>query len=166
MKANQMISWKNSNIYSTVNKNWHYVSLKAEIYLDWVDFPFLNINHDMENGLTKQQRIALKKEQGLLKDRHRRRLEKFSGNFNEIFFFFLRSFRKGLLTFAGTNVDVYFDKNGTWSEGIADCDFTIREILDTFLDAGITVPSVLLKGLENEVQKRKAAKIEEYFKNK
>lgn len=64
----------------------------------------------MEN-LSKIERIKLKKEQGLLKDRHSRKLEKFSNNFNEIFFFFLSSYRKGLLNFAGVAVDINYIKN-------------------------------------------------------
>ncbi len=159
--------------------------------------------------MTKNQRIQWKKEQGLLKDRHSRKLEKFSDNFNEIFNFFLKSYYKGILNFAGVAVDTKYDKssysakesfrrfddgqfgNGVviskqnnivkaviiakkswglqvrmWSEGIADHDFTLEEILDTFKTAEITVPGSLLKGFENEIMKRKIVKIDEYLKSK
>jgi hypothetical protein len=39
-------------------------------------------------------------------------LKKYSDGFNEIFTFFLRSYRSGLLTFCGTYVDVYSDLEG------------------------------------------------------
>lgn len=53
----------------------------------------------------------LKKQQGLLKNRHGRKLEKFSDSFNEIFFFFLKSYRKGLLNFGGDLFFAEFDKD-------------------------------------------------------
>jgi hypothetical protein len=40
-----------------------------------------------------------------------RKLSKYSDNFNEIFNFFLKSYRKGLLTFCGSIVNVEFDVN-------------------------------------------------------
>lgn len=62
------------------------------------------------DNLSKNERIALKKKNGLLKDRHSRKLEKFSNNFNTIFEFFLRSYRKKLLNFGGIAVDVTYKK--------------------------------------------------------
>lgn len=44
--------------------------------------------------------------------KHQRKLQKYSTNFNEIFTFFLKSYRKGLLTFCGSDVDVKFDIDG------------------------------------------------------
>lgn len=44
--------------------------------------------------------------------KHQRKLQKYSTNFNEIFTFFLNSYRKGLLTFCGSDVDVKFDIDG------------------------------------------------------
>ena len=67
-------------------------------------------------NLTKHERIILKKQQELLKDRHSRKLEKFSDNFNEIFIFFLKSYRKGLLNFAGSKVEVFFNYNSVSSK--------------------------------------------------
>lgn len=64
------------------------------------------------DGLSKMERIRLKKEMGLLRDRHSRKLEKFSDNFNTIFYFFLRSYRKKLLNFGGIAVDTYYKKDG------------------------------------------------------
>lgn len=40
-----------------------------------------------------------------------RKLSKYSDNFNEIFNFFLSSYRKGILTFCGSIVNVEFDVN-------------------------------------------------------
>lgn len=149
---------------------------------------------------------------GLIKDRHTRKLEKYSDGFNEIFNFFLISGRKGLLTFGGSGTDVKFvsggysvkeafrryddgefkDEKGVpspiltrhvnlahvvvmakkswglhvkmWAEGIADCDFTIDEIKESFREVGLEIPTSLLKGFENEVQKRKIVNIENYFR--
>lgn len=150
------------------------------------------------------------KKMGLMNgNRHDRKIEKYNDNFNEIFNFFLNSYRKGLLTFGTEAVIVNFEKSGRtgkdifrrfedgqfrdkpitsrhnnivksviiakkswglhvkmWSEGISDHDFTIQEILDSFLDVGIKVPGVLLKGFENEVTRLKMIKIDDYFKNK
>lgn len=61
--------------------------------------------------LTRYERIKLIKQRSGYKDRHIRKIEKFSDNFNEMFFFFLQSYRKGILTFAGSAVDVDFDIN-------------------------------------------------------
>ena len=61
--------------------------------------------------LPKHERIALKKKQGLIKDRHSRKLEKFSDNFNEIFNFFLNGFRMGLFDTPGEYFRVDYDKD-------------------------------------------------------
>jgi len=45
--------------------------------------------------------------------RHRRKLKKYSDNFNLMFKFFLKSYRSGLLTFSGSYIDVRYDSNGT-----------------------------------------------------
>jgi len=160
--------------------------------------------------ISRAKRFELMKQMGLIKgNRHNRRIEKFSDNFNEIFNFFLSSYRKGLLMFGGEGVTVIEDLDGIsgkmtfrkyedgqyktqeivsrhvnitksvilakkswglhvkiWSEGIAECDFTLQEILDTFLDVGIKVPDNLLKGLENEIMKKKIANIDKYFNDK
>lgn len=62
---------------------------------------------------TKTERIARLKKDGLLKDRHSRKLEKYSDSFNEMFRFFLDSYRRGLLEFAGVSVEILYDQNGT-----------------------------------------------------
>lgn len=155
--------------------------------------------------LTRHQRIMLRKEQGS-RDRHSRKLTRYSPDFEEMFKFFLDSYRKGMLNFAGVDVtteqkhDGYSAKEAfkrydtgdfndeiptsrqsnilrcvimakksfglhvrMWSEGIADGDFTIQEILGTFNDYGIKVPDSLLVGFENEVTKRKTIKNEIYL---
>lgn len=43
--------------------------------------------------------------------RNDRKLKKYSTNFNQMFSFFLQSYRKGILTFCGSSVDVKFDIN-------------------------------------------------------
>lgn len=60
--------------------------------------------------MTKQERINLRKQE--TGGRHDRKLTKYSQNFNEIFNFFLHSYRKGLLTFCGSRVTVEHDING------------------------------------------------------
>lgn len=60
-------------------------------------------------SLTRQERIELrKKETG---SRFDKKLNKYSDNFNEIFNFFLKSYRKGILRFCGSIVTVEFDIN-------------------------------------------------------
>lgn len=63
------------------------------------------------NGMTKNERIKWRKENLGLKDRHSRKLEKFSDNFNEIFNFFINSYLKGILSFAGVAVETKHDKS-------------------------------------------------------
>jgi hypothetical protein len=59
--------------------------------------------------LSRQERIQLHKEQ--LGSRLDKKLNKYSDSFNEIFTFFLQSYRKGLLVFCGIDVEVKFDVN-------------------------------------------------------
>ena len=56
------------------------------------------------------QRIEERKKE--IGTKHRRKLKKYSNNFNKIFYFFFLSYRKDILTFCGSNVDVLFDING------------------------------------------------------
>ena len=44
--------------------------------------------------------------------RHQRKLKKYSEGFNEKFSFFLNSYRKGILTFCGSEIEIEFDKSG------------------------------------------------------
>jgi len=55
-----------------------------------------NLRKDNPNYLTKKQR----------------RRKKYSNSFNEIFLFFLKSYRCGILTFCGSEINVDFDING------------------------------------------------------
>jgi hypothetical protein len=50
-----------------------------------------------------------KKEKGSKKHR---KLQRYSDKFNEIFTFFLKSYRSGILTFCGSVINVEFDING------------------------------------------------------
>jgi hypothetical protein len=43
--------------------------------------------------------------------RHRRKLKKYSNNFNKMFSFFLKVNRSGLITFCGSIIEVEFDPN-------------------------------------------------------
>lgn len=64
----------------------------------------------MENvmvGTTKAHR--LKQISNQIGTRHQRKLRKFSDGFNENFSFFLCSYRSGLLTFCGENVQVQYE---------------------------------------------------------
>jgi hypothetical protein len=63
------------------------------------------------NWIPKHENIARKKAEKGYKDRHIRKIEKFSDGFNKMFFFFLRCYRKKLLTFGGSDVDVTFELN-------------------------------------------------------
>lgn len=59
--------------------------------------------------LSKRERIEQQKEQ--VGSRNHRKLKKYSKNFNTMFNFFLQSYRKGILTFSGSNIKVDFDEN-------------------------------------------------------
>lgn len=50
-----------------------------------------------------------------------KKLKKYSNKFNEMFEFYYKIYRTGLITFCGSNVDVDFDING------GDCKYTFRE---------------------------------------
>lgn len=52
-----------------------------------------------------------------------------------------------------------------WAEGIADCDFTLLEIIDSFKEHNIEIPESLLKGFINEIQKKKNIKYEKQLNN-
>ena len=41
----------------------------------------------------------------LIGTKHDRKLQKYSENFNQIFIFFLQSYRKGILTFCGSHIN-------------------------------------------------------------
>jgi len=66
-------------------------------------------NEHAGRNVTNQDREERKK---LIGSRKQRKLKKYSDNFNEIFTFFLKGYRSGLLTFCGDNVDVKFDVDG------------------------------------------------------
>ena len=60
--------------------------------------------------LTKQERIELKKQQ--IGSRHGRKMKTYTEGFNIIFYFFLYSYRKDILTFPGEAVYTKYDKYG------------------------------------------------------
>lgn len=156
--------------------------------------------------LSKHERIESRKKE--IGTKHRRKLRKFSEGFNEIFYFFLKSYRAGILTFCGSEVKVLYNKesfeakegyrlfeNGffkewseekkvwsktnpycrqnnvlqaviigkkswglhvdMWSDGIAECSFTEKEILQDFRDRNIIIPKPLLMDFYNTVDKKK-----------
>lgn len=53
----------------------------------------------------------LKRQKNKCGSRDHRKLQKYSEKFNEIFNFFLKSYRSGILTFCGYDVKVEFDIN-------------------------------------------------------
>lgn len=64
--------------------------------------------------LSKHERLLLaKKQKGSRTDR---KLKKYSEQFNEIFTFYLQVYRKGIITFCGSNVEVLFDLNSSDSK--------------------------------------------------
>jgi len=74
-------------------------------------------------------------------------LRKYSDNFNEIFTFFLTSYRSGILTFAGSGTDVRFDPDG--DEG----KFTFRKLengeikrLDTIVTRHPNIVEAVVQG--------------------
>lgn len=58
----------------------------------------------------KLEKIESRKKE--IGSKHHRKLKKYSNNFNKIFYFFLKSYRKDILTFCGSNVEVLYDPNG------------------------------------------------------
>ncbi len=63
-----------------------------------------------QRELTKVERIQLRKKE--IGSKKNRKLRKYSDNFNEMFSFFLRSYRSGLLEFCGSIVETEFDPSG------------------------------------------------------
>lgn len=61
------------------------------------------------DSLTKNERLELRKKE--IGSKKERKLKTYSDSFNEIFYFFLDSYRKGLLDFCGVDVVVSFDIN-------------------------------------------------------
>lgn len=156
--------------------------------------------------LSKYERVELRKKE--IGTKHRRKLKRFSEGFNEIFYFFLKSYRTGLLNFCGSEVIVNFNKNSfeskegyrlfengffkewseqqqvwakihpysrqnnvlrgviigkkswglhvdMWSDGIAECSFTEREILQEFSSRNIVIPQPLLLDFYNTIDRKK-----------
>lgn len=60
--------------------------------------------------LSKHDRIELKKQS--IGSKHERKLKKYSKGFEEIFTFFFKSYRSGLLDFCGSKVELHFKKDG------------------------------------------------------
>ncbi len=80
-----------------------------------MDFFFIyinskNMNVDLKKlKLERLERIESKKK--IIKSKKERKLMKYSDNFNEIFNFFLKSYRCGILDFCGSIVEVKQDLN-------------------------------------------------------
>jgi len=72
--------------------------------------------------LSKYERIELRKQE--IGSKRTRKLRKYSESFNNIFSYFLNSYRKGILDFPGSIVDVKFDINAE------DGKFVFREYED------------------------------------
>jgi hypothetical protein len=161
------------------------------------------------SSLPRAKRFELMKQMGLMKgNRHDRKIEKYSNNFNEIFNFFLNSYRKGLLTFGTEAVIIKFDKEGRsgkdifrrfedgqfrdkpitsrhnnivhsvivakkswglfvneWAMGIAESSFMKEEIIKTFEDKGIKIPSSLFKDFENRMYSERVKYIRTIFQH-
>lgn len=67
--------------------------------------------------------------------RHQRKLRKYSDGFNEKFNFFVKSYRTGILTFCGEDVQVEYDPNGV------DCKEGFRMYEDGQFSRGKTILS-------------------------
>ena len=61
--------------------------------------------------LTRQERILLYKENNKIPNRKDRKRKKYSDNFNQMFNFFLKSYRCKILDFCGVDVKTRFDIN-------------------------------------------------------
>jgi hypothetical protein len=153
-------------------------------------------------SLTRNERLELRKKE--IGSKKERKLKIYSDSFNEIFYFFLDSYRKGILNFCGVNVDVSFDINlysgketfkrfengyypitkpiiskhpnivkgviigkkawglfvNEWSDGISECCFTKKEILNQFDELNIKIPKSLLKDFENRIAHKFRKRIE------
>lgn len=68
-------------------------------------------NESYSLDLSRKDRIETKKNK--IGNRRERKLKKYSENFEEMFTFFLQSYRKDILTFCGSKVEVsWIDDNG------------------------------------------------------
>lgn len=76
--------------------------------------PLKIINNNGKIGSGKLNKIEKRKKE--IGTRHRRKLKRYSNNFNKMFDFFLEVNRKGIITFCGSKVTVYFDVNGLSSK--------------------------------------------------
>ena len=62
------------------------------------------------NTLSKNERIELRKKE--IGSKHHRKLKKYSNGFNEMFNFFLITYRTKFLDFCGSKVNVVYDSEG------------------------------------------------------
>lgn len=62
--------------------------------------------------LGSQKLSRLDEQKKKVGSRKNRKLRKYSDNFNEMFIFFLKSYRSGLLEFSGSIIETEFDPNG------------------------------------------------------
>ena len=67
--------------------------------------------HKSKSDITEKLN-EIEERKRVIGSRNDRKKNKHSDRFNEIFSFFLRSYRCGVLTFCGVNVEVLFDKSG------------------------------------------------------
>lgn len=68
-------------------------------------------NNYAKSKLVQQRLDRIEKTKNKCGSRDHRKLQKYSEKFNEIFNFFLKSYRSGILTFCGYDVKVEFDIN-------------------------------------------------------
>lgn len=161
------------------------------------------------NKLKEERLQRIEERKKFIKSKKERKMMKYSNNYNEMFNFFLKGYRSGILSFCGSNVDVIYNPHsedgkfsfrmfdngqfklkqiesihpnilkgvitgkkgwGLWKTefamGIAECNFTKDEILIQFEENGIKIPDVFMKELDNEIERFKIKRYEEYLKNK
>ncbi len=64
-----------------------------------------------KHQLTEERIRRIEERKKVIKSKKERRMMKYSDNFNEMFNFFLKSYRKGILDFCGSAVDVKLNED-------------------------------------------------------
>jgi len=97
--------------------------------------------------LSKVERIELRKKE--IGSKHQRKLKRYSQKFDEIFYFFLQSYRVGILNFCGSVVSVDFQNDGVDSKEFyrlfENGNYSIKR------EDGTSIPSPVLLSRQNRI---------------
>ena len=69
------------------------------------------MNIDIKKKLAEERFMRIESRKKFIKSKNERKMLKYSDNFNEMFNFFLKSYRKDILTFCGSIVNIKHDLN-------------------------------------------------------